>query len=94
MDIITIKGRPYYTNDKNYKHNEEYISWFVDICPTCGENALLDNPKKSSEAMVTCKKCNTDYCGVTGKEIRGSGQLDKVGESILSFMYKFKKAIG
>lgn len=46
-----------------------YYCTFVDYCPNCKHyNALLKNPKMVPEREYTCRYCDSDFCGVTGKE--------------------------
>lgn len=42
---------------------------FVNYCPNCKHyNTLLKNPKGVPEQEYTCARCDSDFCGVTGKE--------------------------
>lgn len=51
-----------------YAYKWYYRTW-VNYCPNCKHyNCLLKNPKHVPEKEYTCKICDSDFCGVTGKE--------------------------
>ena len=51
-----------------YAYKWYYRTW-INYCPNCHHyNTLLKNPKGVPEREYTCKKCDSDFCGVTGKE--------------------------
>ena len=51
-----------------YAYRWYYRTW-VNYCPNCHRyNSLLKNPKGVPEREYTCKYCDSDFCGVTGKE--------------------------
>ena len=51
-----------------YAYKWYYRTW-VDYCPNCHHyGCLLVNPKGVPERELTCARCDSDFCGVTGKE--------------------------
>lgn len=65
---ITVKMLPSCSiknHDNYYLHSET----FKNYCPNCNSNdTLLINPKMTYEGEITCSHCDSDYCGVCGKE--------------------------
>ncbi len=52
----------------SYAYKWYYRTW-INYCPNCHKyNSLLKNPKGVAEREYTCKYCDSDFCGVTGKE--------------------------
>ena len=42
---------------------------FVNYCPNCHHyGTLRRNPKGTHEKEYTCRRCDSDFCGVCGKE--------------------------
>ena len=63
---ITMWAKPSVRSKYAYRW---YKKSFVDYCPNCHHyNVLLKNPKGVPEREYTCKRCDSDFCGVTGKE--------------------------
>ena len=64
--VISIWAKP--SVRSSYKYKWYYRTW-VNYCPNCYRyNSLLKNPKGVPERELTCKYCDSDFCGVTGKE--------------------------
>ena len=49
-----------------YKYVKTTKTW-KNECPFCG-GKLAFNPKKTAEGELTCKKCDADFCCVSGKD--------------------------
>ena len=66
LPVITITAKP--SVRSNYAYRWYTMTW-IDYCPNCHHyNCLLINPKCVPERELTCKICDSDFCGVTGKE--------------------------
>lgn len=66
IDNINITAKPSCGCNNDYVW---YNHTFVNMCPNCGHiNCLLDNPKNVPEHELTCSYCDSDFCGVCGKE--------------------------
>lgn len=66
IDLVDITAKPSCGCDNPYELSNHT---FIDKCPNCGHSdCLLDNPKGVPEHELTCKYCNSDFCGVCGKE--------------------------
>ena len=66
IPTISLWAKPSVRSGYAYKWH--YRTW-VNYCPNCGGyNCLLINPKGVPERELTCGRCDSDYCGVTGKE--------------------------
>lgn len=67
--LISIWAKP--SVRSKYAYRWYYRTW-VNYCPNCHRyNSLLKNPKGVHERELTCKHCDSDFCGVTGKEKMG-----------------------
>jgi len=65
-DEITITAKP--SASKSLPYIWSTHTW-VNYCPNCHHyNTLTVNPKGTYEGELTCSRCDSDYCGVTGKE--------------------------
>ncbi len=79
---INVIAKPSVSSDYSYTW---YNTTFVNYCPKCGiYGTFTFNPKGVPEGEITCSHCDSDYCGVTGKDkLSGSSYyLTKVGSSI------------
>ena len=66
LSLVTITAKPSVRSNYAYKW---YTRTWVNYCPNCKHyNVLLINPKGVPERELTCKRCSSDFCGVTGKE--------------------------
>ncbi|MDP1553042.1 MAG: hypothetical protein Q8M06_08520 [Methanobacteriaceae archaeon] len=68
-----------------YSYKWYYKSW-ENYCPGCKRhNTLKMNPKKVPEKELTCGKCDSDYCGVTGSEksYKRRWKLTAAGQNII-----------
>ena len=66
LPLVTITAKPSVRSNYAYKW---YTRTWVNYCPNCKHyNVLLSNPKGVPERELTCKRCSSDFCGVTGKE--------------------------
>ena len=66
LPLVTITAKPSVRSNYAYKW---YTRTWVNYCPNCKYyNVLLINPKGVPERELTCKRCSSDFCGVTGKE--------------------------
>ena len=66
IPLVTITAKPSVRSKYAYKW---YTRTWVNYCPNCKHyNVLLINPKGVPERELTCKRCSSDFCGVTGKE--------------------------
>ena len=66
LPLVTITAKPSVRSNYAYKW---YTRTWVNYCPNCKHyNVLLINPKGVPERELTCKRCSSDFCGVTGKE--------------------------
>ena len=66
LPLVTITAKP--SVRSNYAYRWYTMTW-IDYCPNCHHyNCLLINPKCVPERELTCKICDSDFCGVTGKE--------------------------
>lgn len=64
--LISMWAKP--SVRSRYAYRWYYRTW-VNYCPNCHRyNSLLKNPKSVPEGELTCKHCDSDFCGVTGKE--------------------------
>lgn len=64
--IISMWAKP--SVRSGYAYKWYYRSW-INYCPNCHHyNTLLKNPKGVPEREYTCKRCDSDFCAVTGKE--------------------------
>ena len=68
--IITMTGKPSCSRcASNHIPYKWFTKSYVNYCPNCHHyNCLLINPKCVPERELTCKICDSDFCGVTGKE--------------------------
>lgn len=67
--LISMWAKP--SVRSRYAYRWYYRTW-VNYCPNCHRyNSLLKNPKSVPEREFTCKHCDSDFCGVTGKEKMG-----------------------
>ena len=52
-----------------YSYKYWYYREFVNYCPNCHHyNVLCKNPKCTFEREYSCARCDSDFCGVCGKE--------------------------
>jgi N-acetylmuramoyl-L-alanine amidase len=66
LPTISMWAKPSVRSNYAYKW---YYKTFIDYCPHCHHyNVLLKNPKGVPEREYTCRRCDADYCAVTGKE--------------------------
>ncbi len=66
LPLVTITAKPSVRSNYAYKW---FTRTWVNYCPNCKHyNVLLINPKGVPERELTCKRCSSDFCGVTGKE--------------------------
>ena len=66
LPLISMWAKPSVRSGYAYKW---YYMTFINYCPNCCRyNSLLKNPKGVPEREYTCKFCDSDFCGVTGKE--------------------------
>ena len=66
LPLVTITAKPSVRSNYAYKW---YTRTWVNYCPNCKHyNVLLINPKGVPERELSCKRCSSDFCGVTGKE--------------------------
>ena len=66
VPTVTITAKPSVRSNYAYKW---YTRTWVNYCPNCKHyNVLLINPKGVPERELSCKRCSSDFCGVTGKE--------------------------
>ena len=66
LPLISMWAKPSVRSGYAYKW---YYRTFINYCPNCHRyNSLLKNPKCVPEREYTCKFCDSDFCGVTGKE--------------------------
>ncbi|MDO5849133.1 MAG: transglutaminase domain-containing protein [Methanobrevibacter sp.] len=80
---MTVVMKPS-VSTKNYKYINYETTW-LSYCPKCGYYAtLLNNPKGTPEGEITCAQCDSDYCGVTGKNKIASSNvyLTKLSDSV------------
>ena len=67
--LISMWAKP--SVRSKYAYRWYYRTW-VNYCPNCHRyDSLLKNPKGVPERELTCKHCDSDFCGVTGKEKMG-----------------------
>ena len=67
--LISMWAKP--SVRSRYAYRWYYRAW-VNYCPNCHRyNSHLKNPKGVPEREFTCKHCDSDFCGVTGKEKMG-----------------------
>lgn len=55
-----------YPSKSGYSYKLTKKTW-KNKCPFCG-GKLSFNPKKTPEGELTCKKCDADFCAVSGKD--------------------------
>ena len=55
-----------YPSKAGYDYKLTKKTW-KNRCPFCG-NTFSFNPKKTPEGELTCKKCDADFCAVSGKD--------------------------
>ena len=66
LPTISLWAKPSVRSGYSYKWH--YRTW-INYCPNCHHyNCLLVNPKGVPEKELTCGVCDSDFCGVTGKE--------------------------
>lgn len=70
-DVPTISVRSKPSCQSCHRHMP--YKWFVrswkNYCPHCHRyNSLIINPKRVYEVEITCKNCDSDYCGVCGHD--------------------------
>lgn len=63
---LNITAKPSCGCKYKYKwYKRTYLNW----CPNCKHiNCLVKNPKRVPERELTCKYCDSDFCGNCGKE--------------------------
>ena len=66
LPTITMWAKP--SVRSGYSYTWHKFTW-IDYCPNCRHyNVLLKNPKGVPEREYTCRRCDSDFCAVTGKE--------------------------
>ncbi|MCR5027604.1 MAG: Ig-like domain repeat protein [Methanobrevibacter sp.] len=79
---LTVNMLPSVSSSYQYVN---YTTTWLNYCPKCGYyGTLLINPKHVPEGELTCYHCDSDYCGVTGKDkLDGSDYyLTRLSESV------------
>ncbi len=75
-ETITVKMAPASCN-KNKSYKQRYKRTWKNYCPYCKKSGKLyahgtKGRKKAPEGEITCKNCDTDFDGVSGKSKEGS----------------------
>lgn len=67
VPVISMKAKP--SCGCRYSYKYWYNKRFVNYCPKCHHyGCLKKNPKMVYEKEYTCGICDSDFCGVCGKE--------------------------
>ena len=79
---LTVNMMPSVSSSYQYIN---YTTTWLNYCPKCGYfGTLLINPKHVHEGELTCYFCDSDYCGVTGKDklVSSDIYLTRLSESV------------